>query len=627
MNYMPRWRLLIIIILLIVATGLILARYGEHIREDGADGTGISRAIKERGQIVDRNGKILATQIRRYDIHVRPPRQNASRAERIRNLAGELAPLLDMSFEEVEARISGATREFVIKRQVPMETWDRIRNEQNIREGRLSGVAARAVPFRVYPEKNLASQIIGFMGSSYDPLEGVEIALNKELSGNENPDGRGSTVVLTIDANVQHILETVAASTLQETHAETVMFLAMDPRNGEILGSAVLPNFDPNDFLASSSETYLNLTALEHYEPGSVFKVFSISSLMESGVISDQTEFICNGAYERTFPSGQTVRILCADGRAHGRVRPREIIVHSCNVGAAYAADRMENQAFYQALLNYGFSAKTGAWVNAETAGLLREPGLWSGRTRQSIAFGQEIAVSALQIMQAASVIANGGVLVPPKIISRIVSADGKTVTERANPINSSRRVLRQETARRMLSYMTDTTTEIGTGWRASVADLNLAVKTGTSQYRNPLAPGYSQTDFIASCVALLPAESPSLVLYVVIIKPRGETYGGRIAAPAIREAAELLIDYLGIPRGRNPIVEHPGSIAFPEERLPAFSTHIPSFHGLAKKTLLPLLLRNDIRVEIFGEGWVRRQSPPPGTPITGGTVIQLELE
>ena len=625
------WRFWTVVSLLVIATVLIIVRYGLHIREDGTGSTGMSRTIEERGQIVDRNGKILATQVRRYDIHLRPPRENASRPRKIAKLADELAPLLDMSVEEVESLISNSPREFVIKRQVPMETWDKIKSEQNIKEDKLTGVAARAVPFRVYPERNLASQIIGFMGADYNPLEGVEIALNQELSGKDaigkENGGKGSTVVLTIDANVQHILESVAASTLQETHAETVMFLAMDPRNGEILGSAVLPNFDPNDFRAYNRETYLNRAALEHYEPGSVFKVFSISSLMEAGVISDQTEFICNGAYERTFPSGQTVRILCADGRAHGRVRPREIIVHSCNVGAAQAADRMENQAFYQALLNYGFSTKTGAWVNAETAGLLREPNLWSGRTRQSIAFGQEIAVSALQVMQAASVIANGGVLVPPKIVSRIVSADGKTTTERVNPINSSRRVLRQETARRMLSYMTDTTTEIGTGWRASVSDLNLAVKTGTSQYRNPFAPGYSQTDFIASCVALLPAESPSLVLYVVIIKPRGETYGGRIAAPAIREAAELLIDYLGIPRGRNPIVEHPGSIAFPEERLPVFSTHIPNFHGLSKKTLLPLLLRNDIRVEIFGEGWVRRQTPAPGTPITPGTVIQLELE
>jgi cell division protein FtsI (penicillin-binding protein 3) len=348
---------------------------------------------------------------------------------------------------------------------------------------------------------------------------------------------------------------------------------------------------------------------------------------MESGVISERTEFNCTGVYERVFPSGQVVRIACADGHAHGIVRPREIIVHSCNVGASYAADRQENNTFYRSLINYGFGSKTGAWVNTETAGLLKEPSLWSGRTGQSIAFGQEIAVSALQILQAASVIANDGILVPPKLIQQIVSADGKTITNYRNSDNISRRVVSLENARKMLSYMTDTATEIGTGWRAGIEDLTLAVKTGTSQYRDPLTGGYSRTDFVASCVALLPAESPSLILYVVIIKPRCETFGGRIAAPAIREAAEQLIDYLGIPRGRNPIVEHPGRIDIASESLPPISTHVPSFYGLSKKTLLPLLLRADIHVEIYGDGWVRRQSPPPGTPITAYMVIELELE
>jgi cell division protein FtsI (penicillin-binding protein 3) len=174
---------------------------------------------------------------------------------------------------------------------------------------------------------------------------------------------------------------------------------------------------------------------------------------------------------------------------------------------------------------------------------------------------------------------------------------------------------------------MRDTATDIGTGWRASVADLYLAVKTGTAQYRDPQNGGYSKTDFIASCIALLPAESPSLILYAVIIKPRGETYGGRIAAPAIRKAAEELIDYLGIPRGRNPPIEVSDSIEITEKLLPYVGTHVPDFSGLAKKTLQPLLLRNDLHVEIFGEGWVKYQSPPPGSPITNDTVIELTLE
>jgi cell division protein FtsI (penicillin-binding protein 3) len=624
MNHTKKWRFYFVVIALASAAVIVLASYALIILKDESSSVRQIWMSAERGKILDRNGKILATQITLYNMYVSPPDK-----DKIPELAMELAPITGMNAEEINGRISNANSRFLLQRQIPESTMEIIRAEQ--RNNKLKGVTTSPVTVRVYPEKNLAAQIIGFTGTDNIGREGIEYAFNKELSA-------GNDVVLTIDINVQHILESVAGSTLNERRAESIMFLAMDPRNGDILGSAVLPGFDPNDYRSSTSDRYLNLPAHEHYEPGSVFKSFSIAALLDSGVISENSEFICNGVYEKTFPSGETIRIECADGRAHGRIRPREIIIQSCNVGASYVADQIENQVFYQKMINFGFGKKTGAWVNTETAGLIKEPNLWSGRTKQSIAFGQEIAVSALQIMQATTVIANDGLLVPPKMISHIVEADGKTITNWVrNNDNASRQVIRPETARKMLSYMADTATEIGTGWRANVDDLHLAVKTGTAQLRDPTARrvdpvtgmiiDYSETDFIASCVAILPAESPSLVLYVVIIKPRGETYGGRIAAPAIREAAELLIDYLGIPRGRNPIVEHPGSMVFTEEVLPVIDNRVPNYYGLSKKTLIPLLERNDIHVEIIGNGWVRRQSPQPGTPITANTVIELFLE
>jgi cell division protein FtsI (penicillin-binding protein 3) len=613
MNNLVKWRFFAVVLALIVAAFVVLSRYAYHIITGDSGQAGQSRSSAERGKILDRNGKILASQVTLYNVYVSPPK-----SEEIADLAKELSPILDMNAEYITNQLRSAGGNFLLKRNVAAPVMETIRGEQ--RNGRLRRVSTVPVSSRIYPEKDLAAQIIGFTGRDNTGREGVEYAFNTELSAGDN-------VTLTIDINVQNILQNVAKATLQETQAESVMLLAMDPRNGEILGSAVLPGFDPNDYQSFTNNLYLNRTAYEQYEPGSVFKIFSIAALMDSGVITDQSEFTCTGVYERVFPSGERVRIECADGRAHGRVRPREIIIYSCNVGAALASDRQENRVFYESIQNFGFGKKTGTWVNMETAGLLKEPNLWSGRTRQSIAFGQEIAVSALQVMQAASIIANNGVLVPPKLISQIISTDGKTAAAWENSGSARAQIIRPETARRILSYMADTATDIGTGWRASIEDLNLAVKTGTSQYRDPIAGGYSRTDFIASCIALLPAESPSLVIYVVIIKPRGETYGGRIAAPAIREAAEQLIDYFGIPRGRNPIVVHPGIIGLPEELLPSVDAYVPDFYGLSKKTLLPLLLRNDIHVEITGEGWVRRQSPLPGTPLTPDTKIELILE
>jgi cell division protein FtsI (penicillin-binding protein 3) len=634
MNSLPKRRFIITVSALLLAALYILIRYALKIEPGISDNSGVQRTMLERGSILDRNGKILAGQVRRYDIYIIPPKdRNPDRQnEKIETLAKRLAPVLDMDVGEIMLRIRSSKKDFIIKKYVTPEAYYMIRAMQEEKGSPLAGVVAKAVPFRVYPEKNLASQIVGFVGAEYQGQEGIEYAFNNELAGNDN-SGRGSKIELTIDANVQYILEKVADSTLRDTRAESVIFLAMDPRNGEILGSAVAPGFDPNDFRNFNIEYYRNIPANMPYEPGSVLKAVSISALMNSGAITENSEFICNGTYEWTTPSGRKERLRCADGQAHGRVRPREIIMYSCNIGAFHAAGMQNDQGFYQSMLDFGFGKRTGAWrPEMEISGFLDRPGsrTWSSRTKQSITFGQEIAVSALQVLQAAGAIANDGLLVPPKIVSRIVSADGKTEKPWDNGDNQSRRVISQDTARKMRQYMADTASDMGTGWRGSIGDLNIAIKTGTAQYRDPSSAWgarYSETDFISSCIALLPAERPSLVLYVVIVKPRGETYGGRIAAPAIREAAEELVNYLGIPRGRTPWWPHTGSIDIAEETLPAIGARVPSFYGLSKKTLLPLLLRNDRHVEMWGEGWVRRQSPPPGTVLTADTVIELYLE
>jgi cell division protein FtsI (penicillin-binding protein 3) len=237
---------------------------------------------------------------------------------------------------------------------------------------------------------------------------------------------------------------------------------------------------------------------------------------------------------------------------------------------------------------------------------------------------GQEISVSALQVLQAATAIANDGILVPPRVVSRTLAPDGTSQPWDAGP---SRQVLQPEVAREIRSAMVDVTSNIGTGWRANVQDLSLAVKTGTAQIIDPETLSYSDTDFIASCIALLPADSPSLVLYLVIVKPQGEILGGRIAAPAIREAAESLVDYLGVPRGRNPLAVHSPQVTLPQDRSPVITDTVPNFSGLSKRTLTPLLLRDDLRIEMSGEGWVRRQDPAPGTPLGPDTIIYLEFE
>ena len=564
--------------------------------------------LAERGSILDRNGRILAIQIRFADVSVWKPSITD-----INVLSNEISAILDMTPAEIRERINSSVSNFVfLKRQI--DDVDARRLSSLLEEKKIDGVRVQPMVGRVYPERKMASQIIGFVG---DTNEGIEFAFNDILNGSEA--SAGSHVVLTIDTYVQHILEEIALRTMNDTGAEAVMFAAMDPRTGDILGSASLPDFDPNNFRSSDSVSRMNRPAIWAFEPGSTFKVFSIAALLDSGAISGNSVFVCNGVYN----PARGAPINCMG--IHGRVTAREIIINSCNAGAAYASDNITNSAFYKLLSDFGFGSRTGAGGRGETAGYFVSSANWSDRSKPTIAFGQEIAVSALQILQATSVIANDGILVPPRIVLRTVSADGKTSNELHN--GERRRVISEQTARAMRSYMVDTASSGAMGWRAAVRDMSLGVKTGTAQLIDPVTRGYSETDFISSCVALFPADNPTLILYLAIVKPKGEIFGTRIAAPAIREAAESLIDYLGIPRGRNPQVDHPPSVNIPAARLPALETHVPDFTGLSKRTLMPLLLRGDIMVEIRGDGWVCRQNPPAGTPVTDGMTIILELE
>jgi cell division protein FtsI (penicillin-binding protein 3) len=616
-----RFRILIVIIVGVMA--VMAGRYAYLMLAPAASSSGKrEQLIAERGSIFDRNGRVLAIQTRLGNINIWKPN-----VDDFEELSREVAPLLDMSEEEVLQRIVSSPADFAyLKKNVDQGTIRAIEMEQE--RGFLRGVGVEAVTGRIYPEGPLASTVLGFVGADNAGLGGIEYTFNDQLSATvplgSGSVARGSRVYLTLDANIQYILEGIANRVLDENEAEAVMLLAMDPKSGDILGQASVPGFDPNNFRLSDEAARMDKPSFLPYEPGSVFKVFSLAAMMETDAAVGRSIFHCNGTYEHTTNLGETVIIGCLG--AHGDVSLRDIIVKSCNAGAAYASDLVGEDAFYTYLKNFGFGVRTGAGLPGETAGLLHLPEVWSARSKPTIAMGQEIAVSALQMMQAFTVIANDGVLVQPRIVSKVVSADGKTETpyETAPP----RRILSAETAQTMRSYMEDVTSSIGTGWRANVDDLSLAVKTGTAQVIDPVTRRYSETDFIASCIALLPADDPRLVIYIAIVKPKGWSYlGGQIAAPPIRETAEALVNYLGIPRGRSPQVSHSGSVRLSNERLPDIVGYLPDFTGYSKRLLLPLLLLDEINVDIQGEGWAVRQDPPVGTLVTRGMKLVLYLE
>jgi cell division protein FtsI (penicillin-binding protein 3) len=273
----------------------------------------------------------------------------------------------------------------------------------------------------------------------------------------------------------------------------------------------------------------------------------------------------------------------------------------------------------------FGFGTATGIPLNGEERGVLRPTREWSPRSRPTIAIGQEISVTALQIMKAATAFANEGVLLEPHIVKKIVSPDGKLVKEYGRePV---RQILSPGTARNILNYMESVTREKGTATRATIEGIRVSAKTGTSQMVDPRTGKYSSTAFVASCLALFPTEDPEVIVYVVIESPQGDSYyGGRVAAPVVREVGEFLAPYLRIPRTGQKEIQLPGRITLPRVSLPEIGNVLPDFTGLPKRALVPLLGRDDMKVVIQGSGWVYRQSPPPGTPLTKDLTVVLEL-
>ena len=580
----------------------------------------------ERGGIYDRNGRLLAIQTRLDSVTGWIPEFKDKE-----ETATLLAETLDLDRNALTERFNDSTRQgfLYIKRLISPTESKNLTVLMN--EGRLPGIRLEKEHGRNYPEKELAAHLVGYVGTDNTGLDGIEYTFNQILAPPSITTGEekilyGNDVYLTIDLNTQYITEQIALKAFKEHKPEGLMILVMGAKTGEFYSYVSLPSFDPNNFSSYSAQERNNLPVTLTYEPGSVMKIFSMATFMELGGVKPQDRFDTRNSYNPEIFKKYNIPPITDLGN-YGILDPTGVLVHSSNVGTALASDSVSATDHYNMLKNFGFGKKTGLPLPGESNGILGTPQKWSIRSKPTIAMGQEIGVSALQMITAATVFTNSGVLLKPHIIDRVVSPEGEIIKKyEREPV---REVVSPEVAESILLMMEQVVSSPqGTVRRARVPGLRISGKSGTAQKIDPETGTYSDEDFMASVLAIFPTEDPELIIYIIIQYPKGKSYyGGRIASPIIKELAKALSPYYGIEIDGNEVLEHSGSVTIPSGDKEKIEETLPDFTGMSKRDALFLLNNRGIPVNFKGEGWVVFQFPPAGEEIGEDTSVYLEFK
>ncbi|MGD2187620.1 MAG: penicillin-binding protein 2 [Desulfobacterales bacterium] len=502
----------------------------------------------KRGTIYDRNLREMAVSIDVTSIAVRPAKIRHPNAA-----SNELAKILKTNHRIIKKKLKSKSPFVWIKRQAsPKET-------AAVQALGLDGIEFVPERNRFYPNKTLASQALGFTGLDGYGLEGIEFSYDRYLRGangnftvfrdalgkvfneehNKDIHRRGHNIVLTIDRALQYITESALQETVQKYSARSGMAIVMEPQTGAILALAHAPFFNPNAYTDFNKELWRNRAITDPFEAGSTMKIFSAAAAIDSGNIKASSIFYCeNGAYK----IGQNI---VHDIKKHGWLSLQQIVKYSSNIGAVKVSEKLGPQRLYTTLQKFGFGAKTGIDSPGETAGSLSHFKNWTTVDTGSVAFGYGISVSAIQLITAASAIANDGILMKPYFVKTITDQSGKPLKQ-FQP-QTVRRVISKRTARTVRNIMKTVITKGGTGTNAALQGYTVCGKTGTARKLDENGE-YSDSKHIASFVGFTPAEHPKLTILVVIDEPQRKYYGGTVAAPVFRRIAREALNYLNIP-------------------------------------------------------------------------------
>jgi cell division protein FtsI/penicillin-binding protein 2 len=503
-----------------------------------------------RGRLLDRRGRLLAINVDAPSVYAVPSAIPDHHA-----FAARVAPVLGQSPDDVLRRLQVGRHFAWLARKVPAQTAERIKAL-----GLVGQIGIRLEDRRSYPNGGLAAHLLGFVGIDSQGLAGVELAYDKILRGvagealaEQDGVGRilvetqrvvtppqdGADLLLTIDQVIQHITERELDAAMVRTHARAGSVIVMDPRSGEILALAVRPAFDPNSGPAARPDLWLNRTVASVYEPGSTFKVFTAAAALDTRAVSPDDTFLCNGSLR--VPGGHVIREAVT--KKLGPLTLAGIIKHSCNVGAAQVATRLGKPRFHEYIRAFGFGSPTGVDLPGELPGLVPPPSQWLGPGLQTIAFGQGVSVTPLQLLTAATALTNEGTVVRPHVVRGRRDREGRTTAVVGRM--SVRRPIEPATAAARGKMMIGTV-EGGTGRMAAIEGYAVAGKTGTAQ--KPVRGGYDPDRYISSFLGFVPSRDPALAMLVILDEPLGAYFGGEVAAPVFREIATQTLWYLRIP-------------------------------------------------------------------------------
>ncbi|MHB0913016.1 MAG: peptidoglycan D,D-transpeptidase FtsI family protein [Armatimonadota bacterium] len=507
-----------------------------------------------RGTIYDRDGSKLAVTVDAYDIYVQP-KQIKAKEETADRLSAIIGCDRDNLLQIIE---SGKTFRYVARR-VDIEIGERVKEE------RLPGTGALRTMKRIYPGNELAAHIIGFVNVDGKGIEGLERAFDKELRGRDgyiladvDAKGRvipgskrkqvdpvdGKSIVLSIDSRLQHSLERWLADSYGKYSAAGASAVMLDPKTGEILALANMPTFNPNDMSHSDAAGRRNRAITDLYEPGSTLKTITASAALNEKVVSTTETFVCNGSMKI---GRRTIRCSLHPPfmHGHGSSNVAKILRYSCNIGASDLGFRLGAKKLYDYEDAFGMYEKPGSGMPGEVRGWHDSWKDWNDVRLANIAFGQGIAVTPLQVARAYGAVANGGELMRPFVVKRILGTDGSVEKEFEPEV--TRRVISVETSRLVSEMLTGVVSD-GTGKTASVEGYRIAGKTGSAQKASTTGRGYAPGKFIASFVGFLPASDPKIVLLVAVDEPKGSHWGATVAAPVFQQVARTAMWEMKVP-------------------------------------------------------------------------------